>query len=674
MNIFQDFYKGKNIMLLKEIDNKELNSPSKKFDKKLKNKFNIIFIVIFIMILINSILSAYLLNDLINKSNELILRDMYIKNSITDIKYKVTKGHLYFEEIISGDENEQINDVYNIWQESIDICKNVSKNRLISKETLSFFKQFENDINLLVESGKKRFSNKKDGKTGSDSDQKFDELYENIMNLTEHVSNKVNRDVNQGSISLKVKYDFGISVIILITSLFVLYSFFVLSYINKNISKSIENIISSIKRFLNGENNYNLLVKSKDEIGLLEYNLNNMFLIINDTNKNLLNEKESITQKVKSAVKESEESKNNLEIKMKELLLLTKDIEKAREDLELKNNIIIEKQNYIKNQVEKLIEATNKVSEGDLTVVIKSEENDDISMLIESINLMIYELHSLVSAEKEISNSVTSFSEIVNNTSKDFNIGMQEQSFRIDEIATSINEIVSIFSETNKRITLVNELANQTDSISKNGLSKINDTKESINKISNFMIDFNQNIKTLVLYTSSIENVTNLIEEIADQTNLLALNASIEAARAGEHGRGFSIVALEIKKLSERTVKATQEIKQSLDKISLQSKDIAKEVILGVNEIDKGVTIINSAGTIFEKIFNSSEELKSEISHISYSSQQQFDTTTQINNNIAFVNNFTKESVQNFHKIMSIINEQNQMVEELNKTVMKFNL
>lgn len=661
-------------MLLKEIDNKELNSPSKKFDKKLKNKFNIIFIVIFIMILINSILSAYLLNDLINKSNELILRDMYIKNSITDIKYKVTKGHLYFEEIISGDENEQINDVYNIWQESIDICKNVSKNRLISKETLSFFKQFENDINLLVESGKKRFSNKKDGKTGSDSDQKFDELYENIMNLTEHVSNKVNRDVNQGSISLKVKYDFGISVIILITSLFVLYSFFVLSYINKNISKSIENIISSIKRFLNGENNYNLLVKSKDEIGLLEYNLNNMFLIINDTNKNLLNEKESITQKVKSAVKESEESKNNLEIKMKELLLLTKDIEKAREDLELKNNIIIEKQNYIKNQVEKLIEATNKVSEGDLTVVIKSEENDDISMLIESINLMIYELHSLVSAEKEISNSVTSFSEIVNNTSKDFNIGMQEQSFRIDEIATSINEIVSIFSETNKRITLVNELANQTDSISKNGLSKINDTKESINKISNFMIDFNQNIKTLVLYTSSIENVTNLIEEIADQTNLLALNASIEAARAGEHGRGFSIVALEIKKLSERTVKATQEIKQSLDKISLQSKDIAKEVILGVNEIDKGVTIINSAGTIFEKIFNSSEELKSEISHISYSSQQQFDTTTQINNNIAFVNNFTKESVQNFHKIMSIINEQNQMVEELNKTVMKFNL
>jgi methyl-accepting chemotaxis protein len=180
-------------------------------------------------------------------------------------------------------------------------------------------------------------------------------------------------------------------------------------------------------------------------------------------------------------------------------------------------------------------------------------QHRDIGKLAEEIENLMKDMTGIAGTTNKYTNNLHTEGTVLINTTKDTVMKSQEGRQAIEGMI----EIIKSLADENKK------------------------TYESINE--------------LLSRFSRINEVTQLINNIANQTNLLALNAAIEAARAGENGRGFAVVADEVKKLAEMTANSTKDITSLIKDIETETKKVLDNSNKNTEIINKGVSASNNA-------------------------------------------------------------------------------
>ncbi|MGD1889832.1 MAG: methyl-accepting chemotaxis protein [Cyclobacteriaceae bacterium] len=247
-------------------------------------------------------------------------------------------------------------------------------------------------------------------------------------------------------------------------------------------------------------------------------------------------------------------------------------------------------------------EVVSAVSEGDLTVEIKNNSNDEIGELLEMMNRMVIKLKEVMSFVSTSSDNIASASIQMSSTSQAMSQGSQEQAASAEEISSSMEQMASNIQQNTDNAQQTEKIALKASDDMQEGSRSVINTVESMRKIADKI---------------------SIIEEIARQTNLLALNAAVEAARAGDHGKGFAVVATEVRKLAERSQLAASEINE----LSTSSVSIADKSGKLLEQI---VPNIQSTAKLVQEIAASSIEQNSGAGQVN-SSIQQFNQVIQQN-------------------------------------------
>ena len=351
-----------------------------------------------------------------------------------------------------------------------------------------------------------------------------------------------------------------------------------------------------------------LEISSSDEIG-------EMTKLINE---NMLNIKEGIEldncilDEIKNTVKQVQNG--DLTSRIKTLTLTSN--ETLNELRDILNNMLIMLNKAIGKDVNEIISILESFAKYNFRPKIegcKGNVSSNINQMADMILKMLLENRTNGLILADYSDKLTKNVEILNTTTK-------QKAISLEETAASIEEVSLTIKQYNEKVNKMKILAN--------------DTKKSADTGSNLAIKTANAMEEINESTSAIADAISIIDQIAFQTNILSLNAAVEAATAGEAGKGFAVVAGEVRNLAAKSAEAANDIKSLVEFAETKANEgkiISSQMMEGYNNLGSNIT---QTSLLVIDVADATNKQLNEMNHIN-DAVMQLDKATQENSKMA---------------------------------------
>ncbi|MCK9280041.1 MAG: methyl-accepting chemotaxis protein [Melioribacteraceae bacterium] len=313
-------------------------------------------------------------------------------------------------------------------------------------------------------------------------------------------------------------------------------------------------------------------------------------------------------------------------------------------------------------------------SQGDFTPRINSKYKGDHQLIVNSLNRLGESITTILRDVTDAVEATASASSQISSSTEELAAGSQEQSAQAAEVASAVEQMASSILQTTKNANNTAENAKNARALATQGGKAMEDTIDGMSRIAEVVSRAASTIQELGKGSNEIGEIIQVIDDIADQTNLLALNAAIEAARAGEQGRGFAVVADEVRKLAERTTKATKEIANMIKKIQKDTVEAVDSISQGTVEVEAGKKLALNAGDSLKLIITGSNEVVDLSTQVAAASEEQSAASEQISKNIESISSVTHQSASGTQQIARAAEDLNRLTDNLQQLILQFKI